>query len=45
MAGVPAGIVRRQIGHFYKADPEYGLGVARRMCIAVDEVQPLKAAE
>ncbi len=45
MAGVPAGIVRRQIGHFYKADPEYGLGVARRMCIAVDEVQPLQAAE
>lgn len=45
MAGVPAEIVKRQIGHFYKADPEYGLGVARRMAIAVDEQQMLNAAE
>ncbi len=45
MAGVPLEIVKRQIGHFYKADPEYGLGFARRVGIAADEVHWLKAAE
>ena len=30
MQGVPAEIVERQIGHFYKADPAYGRGVAQR---------------
>jgi catalase len=45
MQGVPVEIVKRQIAHFYKADPEYGLGVASRMGIAADEVQPKLAAE
>jgi len=31
MAGVPEFIQRRQIGHFAKADPAYGAGVARRL--------------
>ena len=33
MAGVPMDIVRQQIGHFSKADPAYGKGVADRMKI------------
>ncbi len=45
MDGVPLEIVKRQIGHFYKADPEYGLGVARRMGVATGEVDRLQAAE
>ena len=31
MASVPEFIQRRQIGHFAKADPAYGAGVARRL--------------
>ena len=31
MAGVPEDIVRRQIAHFLRADPAYGIGVARRL--------------
>ena len=31
MQGVPEFIVARQVGHFLKADPAYGQGVARRM--------------
>jgi catalase len=31
MAGVPEPIVRRQLGHFYRADPAYGEGVAKRL--------------
>ncbi|MCC7414331.1 MAG: catalase [Gammaproteobacteria bacterium] len=34
MDGVPAAIQRRQIGHFRKADPAYGEGVATRLGIA-----------
>jgi catalase len=45
MHGVPVEIVKRQIVHFYKADPEYGLGVANRLGIAANEVLTLKAAE
>ena len=37
--------MKRQIGHFYKADPEYGLGVAKRMGIPLEEGRSLKAAE
>ena len=33
--GVPEDIVRRQIGHFAKADAAYGAGVARRLGIDV----------
>ncbi|MBI4725021.1 MAG: hypothetical protein HY765_08605 [Rhodomicrobium sp.] len=38
MEGVPLEIVKRQIGHCYKIDPEYGLGLARRMGIATRKV-------
>jgi catalase len=31
MAGVPEAIQLRQIGHFTKADPAYGQGVAERL--------------
>jgi len=31
MQGVPEDIIRRQIGHFSKADPAYGAGVAQRL--------------
>ena len=33
MKGVPREIQLRQIGHFYRADPDYGLGVARGLGI------------
>ncbi|HEX3366067.1 catalase [Phenylobacterium sp.] len=35
LAGVPQGIVRRLIGHFAKADPAYGAGVAARLGLDV----------
>jgi catalase len=35
MAGVPEEIQRRQIGHFLKADPAYGAGVAKRLGLSV----------
>ena len=38
MQGVPDGIQRRQIGHFAKADPAYGAGVAQRLGLATTEV-------
>ena len=31
MQGVPARIVARQLVHFYKADPDYGCGVAQKL--------------
>jgi catalase len=34
MTGVPEAIQRRQIGHFLKADPAYGGGVAQRLGLA-----------
>jgi catalase len=37
MTGVPAEIQRRQIGHFYQADPAYGAGVARGLGIDIAE--------
>jgi catalase len=36
MASVPEHIVRRQIAHFAKADPAYGMGVAERLGIDTD---------
>jgi catalase len=41
MTGVPEAIVQRQIGHFLKADPAYGQGVAERLGMA----KTLEAAE
>ena len=34
MTGVPERIQLRQIGHFHKADPAYGDGVAERLGLA-----------
>jgi catalase len=36
MSSVPTDIQKRQIEHFYKADPEYGLGVARGLGLEVE---------
>ena len=30
MQGVPVEIIRRQVAHFFRADPNYGIGVATR---------------
>ena len=38
MQGVPVEIVKRQVGHFYKADPAYGLGVAQRMGVGMGDL-------
>jgi catalase len=40
MTGVPETIVRRQLAHFYGADPAYGEGVAKRVGVTL-----LQAAE
>ncbi|HUI94597.1 MAG TPA: catalase [Xanthobacteraceae bacterium] len=45
MEGVPIEIVKRQIVHFYKADPEYGIGVATRLGLAVSDLPAAVAAE
>jgi catalase len=45
MEGVPVEIVKRQIVHFYRADPDYGIGVATRMGLAVSDLPPAVAAE
>ena len=37
MRSVPAEIQRRQIGHFQKADPAYGEGVAKGLGVEVGE--------
>lgn len=39
MQGVPHEIQVRQIGHFYKADPAYGEGVAKGLRISVEEIK------
>jgi catalase len=38
MSSVPLEIQKRQIGHFYKADPEYGIGVARGLGVEIENV-------
>jgi catalase len=43
MQGVPIDIVTRQIQHFYKADPEYGTGVAK--ALGINFVPQMIAAE
>jgi catalase len=45
MQGVPVDIVKRQVAHFYKADPNYGIGVATRMGLGVKDLPSLRAAE
>ena len=45
MGGVPVEIVKRQIVHFYRADPAYGKGVAQRMGVSIGDIPKLEAAE
>jgi catalase len=45
MDGVPLAIVKRQLVHFYKADPEYGIGVATRLGLEVSDLPSAVAAE
>jgi catalase len=43
MQGVPVEIVKRQIAHCYRADPEYGAGIAK--AIGIDFKPQIVAAE
>jgi catalase len=45
MDGVPVEIIKRQLAHFYKADPDYGIGVATRLGLSVEDLPPAVAAE
>jgi len=45
MNGVPVEIVKRQVSHFYRCDPEYGLGVAKRMGLSGADLPQAIAAE
>src|SRR5258705_6904286 len=45
MDGVPVEIVKRQVAHFYRADPDYGIGVATRMGLSADDLPTAQAAE
>jgi catalase len=38
LMAVPRYILLRQLGHFYRADPDYGSRVADRLGIGVDEI-------
>jgi catalase len=42
MQSVPLRIQELQIQHFYKADPEYGRGVAQGLGLNVDKVMKQK---
>jgi catalase len=44
MHGVPVTIVKRQIVHFYKADPDYGIGVATRLGLSAADLPSASAA-
>ena len=41
MTGVPKRIQLRQLAHFYRADPEYGCGVAAGLGLPMKEVEGL----
>jgi catalase len=45
MDGVPVEIVKRQTAHFYRADPDYGIGVATRMGLSASDLPTAQAAE
>jgi catalase len=45
MEGVPLEIVTRQVVHFYRADPDYGIGVATRMGLSASDLPAAVAAE
>jgi len=40
MQGVPERILARQLIHFYKADPEYGRGVAKKLGMDMEKYVP-----
>ena len=44
MDGVPIEIVKRQLVHLYRADPDYGIGVATRMGLSVSDLPAVSAA-
>jgi catalase len=44
MDGVPIEIMKRQLVHFYRADPDYGIGVATRMGLSVSDLPAVSAA-
>lgn len=39
MAGVPEEIVVRQLCHFFRADPAYGMGVAKALCFPMEKLE------
>jgi catalase len=45
MQGVPHEIVKRQVGLFYRCDPDYGIGVATRMGLKASDLPIAEAAE
>jgi len=45
MQGVPVEIVKRQMVHFHKTDPNYGLGIATRMGLTASDLPKAEAAE
>ena len=45
MQGVPVEIIKRWIAHCYKADPEYGKGLAVRMGLSASDLPSAVAAE
>jgi catalase len=45
MDGVPMEIVKRQVAHFYRADRDYGIGVATRVGMSAKDVGAAQAAE
>ncbi|RFB79961.1 catalase [Methylovirgula sp. 4M-Z18] len=38
MQGVPTEIVRRQVHHFHRVHPDYGIGIASRMGLSVNDI-------
>jgi catalase len=44
MHGAPADIARRLIAHFYKADPDYGIGVATRLGLSAADLSAVPVA-
>jgi catalase len=45
MQGVPVEIIKRQVVHFYRCDPDYGIGVATRMGLKASDLPLPQAAE
>ncbi len=45
MQGVSVEIIRRQLALFYQCDPQYGIGIAKRIGLSVDDLPNSQAAE